>query len=158
MLNITVNGQRHQLDVDPNTPILWVLREELNLLGTKYGCGIAACGICTILVNNEPVRACVLPISEVVDKEILTIEGLASGDKLHPVQQAWLDAAVPECGYCQPGQIMAAVALLNSNPRPDDAAIESAMSGVLCRCGTYQRIKQAIKQVVAMGDKNETDA
>ncbi|MGE0773302.1 MAG: (2Fe-2S)-binding protein [Cyclobacteriaceae bacterium] len=142
--NLNINGKRQQVDVDPSTPMLWVLRDHLNLLGTKFGCGIAQCGACTIHLNGNATRACALPVSAVADQEITTIEGLSeNGD--HPVQQAWLEMDVPQCGYCQAGQIMSAAALLKSNPNPGDEEIESAMNGNICRCGTYVRIKQAIK-------------
>ena len=141
---LDVNGKSHDLEVDPTTPILWVLRDHLNLVGTKYGCGIAACGACTIHLEGTATRSCQLPVSAVGDKKITTIEGLsAPGD--HPVQQAWLEHDVPQCGYCQAGQIMSASALLEANPNPSDAEIESAMDGNICRCGTYTRIKAAIK-------------
>lgn len=133
-----------QVDVDPQTPMLWVLRDHLDLTGTKFGCGIAQCGACTIHLNGAAVRSCQFPVSAVGNNEITTIEGLSKlGD--HPVQQAWLEHDVAQCGYCQAGQIMSATALLNSNPDPSDEAIEGAMSGNICRCGTYIRIKQAIK-------------
>lgn len=142
--NLNINGKKEQVDVDPTTPMLWVLRDHLNLQGTKFGCGIAMCGACTIHVNGIATRACQLPISSVGTNEITTIEGLSeNGD--HPLQQAWLDHDVPQCGYCQAGQIMNAAALLKSNPNPSDEEIESAMNGNICRCGTYVRIKQAIK-------------
>ena len=142
--NLNINGNKEQVDVDPTTPMLWVLRDHLNLQGTKFGCGIAMCGACTIHVNGIATRACQLPISSVGTNEITTIEGLSeNGD--HPLQQAWLDHDVPQCGYCQAGQIMNAAALLKSNPNPSDEEIESAMNGNICRCGTYVRIKQAIK-------------
>lgn len=141
-----VNGSVHQVDVDPDTPILWVLRDHLNLVGTKYGCGIAQCGSCTILLNGIATRACQLQVSMVGNNEILTIEGLSeNGD--HPVQKAWEEEDVPQCGYCQTGQIMSAVSLLKSNPNPSDEEIEMGMSGNICRCGTYIRIKKAIKRV-----------
>jgi aerobic-type carbon monoxide dehydrogenase small subunit (CoxS/CutS family) len=144
IFNINVNRKAHEVDVDPSTPMLWVLRDHLNLQGTKFGCGIAMCGACTIHLNGVATRACQLPVSAVGDKEITTIEGLSeNGD--HPVQQAWLEVDVPQCGYCQAGQIMSAVALLQTNPTPSDEEIETAMNGNLCRCGTYIRIKQAIK-------------
>lgn len=133
-----------QVDVDPSTPMLWVLREHLSLVGTKYGCGIAQCGACTIHLNGTAVRSCQLPVSSVGEQEITTIEGL-SGNGDHPVQKAWLEVDVPQCGYCQAGQIMNAAALLKSNPNPSDAEIDSAMNGNICRCGTYVRIKKAIK-------------
>lgn len=142
--HLTVNGQEHQVDVAPDTPILWVLRDHLNLVGTKYGCGIAQCGACTVHLGGSATRACVLPVSAVGDRAITTIEGLSEeGD--HPVQQAWLEHDVPQCGYCQAGQIMTAAALLEANPNPDDDAIEEAMNGNICRCGTYLRIRAAVK-------------
>ena len=142
--NLNVNGKQHQVDVDPTTPILWVLRDHLDLVGTKYGCGIAQCGSCTIHVNGMATRSCQLPVSAIGTNEITTIEGLSEAAD-HPVQKAWLEVDVPQCGYCQAGQIMSAAALLKSNPNPSDEAIESAMSGNICRCGTYTRIKKAIK-------------
>lgn len=141
---IKVNGKKHQIDVDPSTPILWVLRDHLNLVGTKYGCGIASCGACTINIDGVAARSCSLPVSQVGTKEITTIEGL-SEDGNHPVQKAWLEHDVPQCGYCQAGQIMNAVALLKENPNPEDEEIDAAMNGNICRCGTYTRIKAAIK-------------
>ena len=142
--NISVNNQKYEVDVDEDTPLLWVLRDELNLLGTKYGCGVAQCGACTVHMNGNAMRACILPVSAIGDSKITTIEGLSS-DASHPVQQAWLEHDVAQCGYCQAGQIMAASALLARNNKPDDKAIDEAMSGNLCRCGTYTRIKAAIK-------------
>lgn len=142
--NITINGEKHRLELDPNTPLLWVLRDHLNLPGTKYGCGVGQCGTCTVHLNGSAIRSCLLPISSVADNEITTIEGL-SKDGDHPVQKAWLEHDVPQCGYCQSGQIMSAVALLKNNPRPSDEEIENGMSGNICRCGTYTRIKAAIK-------------
>jgi aerobic-type carbon monoxide dehydrogenase small subunit (CoxS/CutS family) len=142
--NLKVNGQEVAVTVDPSTPLLWVLRDHLNLVGTKYGCGIAACGACTIHLGDVAIRSCQTPISQVGNQPITTIEGLsANGD--HPVQQAWLEHDVPQCGYCQAGQIMNAAAFLKANPNPSDEAIEAAMDGNLCRCGTYTRIKAAIK-------------
>lgn len=141
---IKVNGKKHQIDVDPSTPILWVLRDHLNLVGTKYGCGIASCGACTINIDGVAARSCSLPVSQVGTKEITTIEGL-SEDGNHPVQKAWLEHDVPQCGYCQAGQIMNAVALLKENPNPENEEIDAAMNGNICRCGTYTRIKAAIK-------------
>ncbi|MFZ1455066.1 MAG: (2Fe-2S)-binding protein [Saprospiraceae bacterium] len=141
---LKINGQTHNLDIDPTTPMLWVLRDHLRLTGTKYGCGIALCGACTVHLDGEATRSCILPISAVGDKDITTIEGL-SADAGHPVQQAWLEHDVPQCGYCQAGQIMTAAAFLKDNPNPDDKDIDSALSGNLCRCGTYTRIKAAIK-------------
>jgi len=144
IFNLNINGSKKQVDVDPSTPILWVLRDYLNLTGTKYGCGIAQCGACTIHLNSIAMRSCMLPVSQVGNQEITTIEGLSEkGD--HPVQKAWIEHDVPQCGYCQAGQIMNAAALLKSNPRPKDAEIEAAMNGNICRCGTYTRIKAAIK-------------
>jgi isoquinoline 1-oxidoreductase alpha subunit len=146
--NLTVNGQRHQVDVAPDTPMLWVLRDHLKLVGAKYGCGIAQCGACTIHLDGVAVRSCVLPVSNVGDKAVTTIEGLASGGA-HPVQEAWLDHDVPQCGYCQAGQIMTAAALLQQNPAPSDEDIDRAMQGNICRCGTYLRIRAAIKTAAA---------
>lgn len=141
---ININGKSQNVEVDPSTPILWVLRDHLKLVGTKYGCGIAQCGACTIHLDGTAVRSCQLPVSAVKDKKITTIEGLSeNGD--HPVQKAWLEHDVPQCGYCQAGQIMSATALLNRNPSPSDEEIETAMNGNICRCGTYTRIKAAIK-------------
>jgi isoquinoline 1-oxidoreductase subunit alpha len=143
-INLNINGKQLTVDVDPKTPVLWVLREHLNLVGTKYGCGIAQCGACTIHLEGTAVRSCSLPVSAVANKKITTIEGLSEhGD--HPVQKAWLELDVAQCGYCQTGQIMSAAALLKTNPNPTDAQIETAMSGNICRCGTYLRIKDAIK-------------
>ena len=143
--NITINGKKQTVDVDPGTPLLWVLRDHLKLVGTKYGCGIAQCGACTVHFNGSAVRSCQLPVSSAADNEITTIEGLSeNGD--HPVQQAWLEIDVPQCGYCQAGQIMSASALLQRNPSPSDEEIENAMNGNICRCGTYTRIKAAIKK------------
>lgn len=146
MANFTlqINGKKHEVEVDPSTPILWVLRDHLNLVGTKYGCGIAACGSCTIHLNGVAVRSCQLSVSTIGNQEITTIEGLSeTGD--HPIQKAWLEHDVPQCGYCQAGQIMTAAALIKNNPDPSDEAIEAAMDGNICRCGTYTRIKAAIK-------------
>ena len=141
---LTINGEERDVDVTNDTPLLWVLRDHLDLPGTKFGCGIAQCGACTVHVDGRPVRSCSYPVSSVGNSEVTTIEGL-SEDGDHPVQQAWLEHDVPQCGYCQAGQIMSAAALLNSNPNPSDADIDSAMNGNLCRCGTYLRIKRAIK-------------
>lgn len=142
--NLKVNGKEHQVDVDPSTPILWVLRDHLRQVGTKYGCGISQCGACTIHVSGVALRSCMLPVSQIGNQAVTTIEGLSeNGD--HPLQKAWLEHDVPQCGYCQSGQIMNAAALLNSNPNPTDEEIESAMDGNICRCGTYTRIKAAIK-------------
>lgn len=145
--NLKINRKAYQVDVDPSTPMLWVLREHLKLVGTKYGCGIAQCGACTIHIDGEAVRSCITFVSEVGNKEITTIEGLSeNGD--HPVQKAWLEHDVAQCGYCQPGQIMTAAALLKKNPHPSDPEIEEAMSGNICRCGTYTRIKKAIHTAI----------
>jgi len=142
--NLNVNGKNKRVDVDPATPVLWVLRDHLDLTGTKYGCGMAQCGACTVHLNGTAVRSCQLPVSAVGKQSITTIEGLsATGD--HPVQKAWLEHDVAQCGYCQAGQIMSAASLLKNNPKPTDADIDNAMSGNICRCGTYLRIKEAIK-------------
>jgi aerobic-type carbon monoxide dehydrogenase small subunit (CoxS/CutS family) len=147
---LKVNGVEHSIDVSPDTPLLWVLRDTLSLTGTKYSCGLGLCGACTVLVDGEASRSCVLPVSQAVGHEVTTIEGLsASGD--HPLQQAWLAENVAQCGYCQPGQIMTAAALLARNPHPADADINGAMSGNLCRCGTYQRIRRAIHRAAQAG-------
>jgi len=143
-LTLSVNGKKLEVDVDPDTPVLWVLRDHLHLTGTKFGCGIAQCGACTIHLNGTAMRSCALPVGAVGNQEITTIEGLSEkGD--HPVQKAWLEHDVPQCGYCQAGQIMNAAAFLKDNPQPSEAQIESAMNGNICRCGTYTRIKAAIK-------------
>ncbi len=144
VFNLKINGATKQVDVDPATPVLWVLREHLNMHGTKYGCGVAMCGACTIHLNGTAIRSCQLPVAAVGNKEITTIEGLSTNGE-HPVQKAWLEHDVAQCGYCQTGQIMTAVALLKTNPHPTDAQIEAAMSGNICRCGTYIRIKEAIQ-------------
>jgi len=143
-INLTVNGKRFEVDIDPSTPLLWALRDHLKLVGTKYGCGVAQCGACTVHLNGVAVRSCVLPVSSVGGQEITTIEGL-SPDGSHPLQEAWLEHDVPQCGYCQAGQIMSAAALLAQNRSPSDEEIDQAMSGNICRCGTYTRIHAAIK-------------
>ena len=143
MIMLNVNGKAIEVDVDPETPLLWVLRDTIGLTGTKYGCGMALCGACTVHRAGEPIRSCVTPVSAVGEQPVTTIEGL-SADRSHPVQKAWIELDVPQCGYCQSGQIMSAVALLARTPKPTDADIDSAMSGNLCRCGTYQRIRAAI--------------
>ena len=143
MIRMVVNGRIRQVDVEPEMPLLWVLRDELGVTGPKFGCGIAQCGACTVHVDGEPVRACSLPASAAAGKRIVTLEGLAQGGLLHPVQQAWIEHQVPQCGYCQGGQIMAAVALLRKNPQPSDHDIDEAMTHI-CRCGTYARIRAAI--------------
>jgi isoquinoline 1-oxidoreductase alpha subunit len=142
--NLKINGEIHSVEADSDTPLLWVLRDQINLVGTKYGCGIGQCGSCTVHVNGNPLRSCMLQISQLQGMDIVTIEGL-SKDGDHPVQKAWLEHDVPQCGYCQSGQIMTAAALLKNNPNPTDEDIDAAMDGNLCRCGTYVRIKQAIK-------------
>lgn len=148
MINLTINGEQRQIDADPGTPLLWVIREELSLTGTKFGCGMAQCGACTVHLNGNPIRSCVTPVASAADQEITTIEGLKNQDgTLHPVQQAWIEIQVPQCGYCQSGQIMSAVALLENTPNPTDADIDQAMKGNICRCGTYARVRKAIKQV-----------
>ncbi|MGE0719349.1 MAG: (2Fe-2S)-binding protein [Alphaproteobacteria bacterium] len=149
MITLKVNGRVHEVDVDPDTPLLWVLREQIGLTGTKYGCGVAACGACTVHVDGQPQRSCALPVSAVGDGQVLTIEGL-SPDGSHPVQKAWLAHEVPQCGYCQSGQIMAAVALLKEKPKPTDADIDEAMTNI-CRCGTYQRVRAAIHTAAGNG-------
>ena len=148
-ITINVNGQDHQLDVDPQTPLLWVLRDTLALTGTKFGCGIAACGACTVHLDGQATRTCVLPVQAVVGRKITTIEGL-SADRSHPVQKAWIANEVPQCGYCQSGMIMAASALLAENSNPSDADIDSAITNI-CRCGTYQRVRQAIHDAAGGG-------
>jgi isoquinoline 1-oxidoreductase alpha subunit len=143
MARLTVNGRPHDVDVDADTPLLWVLRDVIGLMGTKYGCGIAQCGACTVHVDGVPARSCSLPLSAAADRQITTIEGLAPNDSLHKVQKAWLDHDVPQCGYCQSGMIMAVAALLAQSPKPTDAEIDAAITNI-CRCGTYQRIRAAI--------------
>jgi isoquinoline 1-oxidoreductase alpha subunit len=147
MATLNINGQTMDIgEIDPSTPLLWVLRDELGLVGTKYGCGIAQCGACTVHLDGAPVRSCQIPVSSLENHQITTIEGLAGADgTLNPVQRAWIEIDVPQCGYCQAGQIMSATALLQNNPNPTDAEIDAAMSGNICRCATYVRIKAAIK-------------
>ena len=154
MITINVNGVEHKLDIAEDTPALWAIREQLGLTGTKFGCGVAQCGACTIHVNGTPIRACVTPIGALQNTEITTIEGIGTSDALHPVQEAWIAEQVPQCGYCQSGQIMSAVALLAQNPNPDDAAIDQAMSGNICRCGMYNRIRTAIKSAAGNATQN----
>lgn len=151
MITIHVNGQQHNISADPDTPLLWVLRDELKLTGSKFSCGIGACGACTVLLNGEPTRSCVLPVSALGDVKVTTIEGL-SKDRSHPVQQAWIEENVPQCGYCQSGMILSAVALLDKTPNPTDAQIDSAMTN-LCRCGTYERVRKAIHKVAEHSNK-----
>jgi len=143
MIVLSINGKAHEVDVEPDTPLLWVLRDTIGLTGTKYGCGIAQCGACTVHLDGVATRSCQVPVGTVGDKPVTTIEALAQNDKLHPVQQAWLDLDVPQCGYCQSGMIMAVAALLKENPNPTDADIDAAITNI-CRCGTYQRIRAAI--------------
>ena len=142
-MRLTINGVNRDLDVDPSTPLLWVLREQAGLTGSKYGCGVGQCGSCTVHIDGKPVRSCTVPASEAVGKKVTTIEGLATGDKLTKVQQAWIDHEVPQCGYCQAGMIMAATALLAEKPNPTDADIDAAMTNI-CRCGTFQEVRAAI--------------
>ena len=142
-IQLVINNNSHQVEIAPDTPLLWVLRDKLNMTGTKYGCGMGLCGACTVHLDGEAVRSCQTPVSSVRSKKITTIEGL-SADNSHPVQQAWIAEQVPQCGYCQPGQIMSAAALLSKTPKPTDDQIDSAMVGNLCRCGMYQRIRRAI--------------
>jgi isoquinoline 1-oxidoreductase subunit alpha len=143
-ITLVINNKKHVLDTDPTMPLLWAVRDIVGLKGSKFGCGIGQCGACTMHVNGQPTRTCVLPVSAAVGKKITTIEGVGSGAALHPIQQAWIEEQVPQCGYCQSGQIMAAVALLKAHPKPTDADIDAAMSGHICRCGTYPRIRKAI--------------
>ena len=146
MVQLTVNGKAQNIDIDPDTPVLWAVREQLGLNGTKFGCGASLCGACTVHIDGEPVRSCVTPLSEAEGKEVTTIEGIAAPDgTLHAVQEAWIKHQVPQCGYCQSGQIMSAVALLKENTDPSDEDIDTAMAGNVCRCGMYTRIKAAIK-------------
>lgn len=147
-ISFELNGQRQAVDIDPKTPLLWVLRDTLNLTGTKYGCGIAACGACTVHIDGEPARACVYPISAIAGKRVTTIEGL-SADLSHPLQKAWIAEQVPQCGYCQSGQIMTAVAFLKKNSSPSPADVDEAMSGNICRCGTQQRMRKAVLRAAA---------
>ena len=149
-ISFELNGQRRSVDVDPKTPLLWVLRDTLNLTGTKYGCGIAACGACTVHIEGEPARACVYPISSVAGKKVCTtIEGLSGGFERHPLQKAWIAEQVPQCGYCQSGQIMTALGLLKKNASPSAADVDEAMSGNICRCGTQQRMRKAVLRAAA---------
>lgn len=152
MIELTVNSEAHSVDVAGDTPLLWVLRDTLGLTGTKYGCGMALCGACTVHIDGAPTRACITPVSSVAGKPITTIEGL-SADRSHPVQQAWLEVDVPQCGYCQSGQIMSAAALLASNPSPTDADIDRAMAGNICRCGTYVRVRTAIHHAAELANE-----
>jgi isoquinoline 1-oxidoreductase alpha subunit len=148
MVRLTVNGKVHDIDADPDTPLLWVLREQLGMTGTKYGCGIAACGSCTVHVDGEAVRSCAMPVSAIADKKVVTIEGLADNGALHRVQQAWIDLDVPQCGYCQAGMIMAVAALLKETPKPTDTQIDEAITNI-CRCGTFPRVRAGIHHAAA---------
>jgi isoquinoline 1-oxidoreductase alpha subunit len=149
-LTLRVNGKSHSLDIDPDTPLVWVLRDHLGLTGTKYSCGISECGACTVLVGGAAERSCTMPVADAVGSEITTIEGLGVTE-LHPLQKAWIEDEVPQCGYCQPGQLMTAAGLLNRNPNPSEEEIVAEMSDVLCRCGTYLRIKKAVAKAVEGG-------
>lgn len=147
MTQLTINGKSYTVDVPPDTPLLWTLRDELGLTGTKFGCGMALCGACTVLIDGQPGRACITSIGAAAGKKIVTIEAIGADQVGKAVQAAWVDQGVPQCGYCQAGQIMSATALLKKNPQPTDADIDAAMAGNICRCGTYGRIRSAIKQV-----------
>ena len=152
-ISFTLNGRSRTVDVPEDMPILWVIRDVVGLTGTKFGCGIAQCGACTVHLDGEPIRSCIIPISAAADKAITTIEGL-SDDRSHPVQRAWIEEDVPQCGYCQSGQIMSAAALLAKNPDPSDEDINSAMSGIICRCGTYVRIRRALHRAAEIGQQS----
>jgi isoquinoline 1-oxidoreductase subunit alpha len=149
LIKLNLNGRDTAVDVDPDTPLLWVLRDTLGLTGTKFGCGMALCGACTVHLDGQPIRSCVTPVSAIGRRRVTTIEGLSS-DRSHPVQRAWIELDVPQCGYCQSGQIMSAAALLAQTPQPTDADIDAAMSGNICRCGTYQRIRAAIHRAATL--------
>ncbi len=155
MITLNVNGKRFNVDVDPATPLLWVIRDSLGLTGTKFGCGMALCGACTVHLDGRAIRSCVSPLSRVEGKHVTTIEGL-SKDRSHPAQRAWIEADVPQCGYCQSGQIMSAAALLQTNPSPNDADIDAALAGNICRCGTYVRIRKAVHRAAELlrGEKS----
>ena len=155
-MKLEVNGNEVEITSEADTPLLWVLRDELNLVGTKFGCGIAQCGACTVHLDGSAIRSCVTPVSAVAGKRIQTIEGQASDRRLSPVQQAWLDTDVAQCGYCQSGQIMAATALLSANPSPSDADIDAAMAGNICRCGTYPRIRKAVHLAAALMSEEQS--
>jgi aerobic-type carbon monoxide dehydrogenase small subunit (CoxS/CutS family) len=152
MAKLSINRKQYETDADPSTLLLWLIRDEFGLTGTKFGCGVAQCGACTVHVDGEPRRSCITPLSAVVGKEITTIEGL-SPDVSHPLQKAWIEKDVPQCGYCQSGQIMAAAGLIKNGKKPTDAEIDQAMTGIICRCGTYNRIKEAIKLAAMNGGK-----
>ena len=162
MIRLSINGVQHDIDVDSTTPLLWVIRDYVGLTGTKFGCGVALCGACTVHLNGAPIRSCVTQAAAAIGQEITTIEGINDGgDGLHPVQQAWIDEQVPQCGYCQSGQIMSATALLEQNTTPSDADIDAAMSGNICRCGTYPRIRRGIRRAAmaidALADEPVSD-
>jgi aerobic-type carbon monoxide dehydrogenase small subunit (CoxS/CutS family) len=150
MITLRVNGETHSLDIEDEMPLLWAIRNEIGLTGTKYGCGIAQCGACTVLMDGKAVRSCLLPAASAQGREITTIEGLSEGGALNKVQEAWVAEDVPQCGYCQSGQVMAATALLNRTPKPDESDIDAAMAGNICRCGTYVRIRRAIRRAAGM--------
>ncbi|MGR8919542.1 MAG: (2Fe-2S)-binding protein [Gammaproteobacteria bacterium] len=157
MTSLTVNGQKVDIDVAEDTPLLWVLRDHLGMTGTKFGCGVAACGACTVLMDGQPVRSCVLPLAAAAGSAVTTIEGLAENGELHPVQQAWIAHQVPQCGYCQSGMILSTVALLNGNPQPSDADIDAGVTNI-CRCGTYPRVRRAIHALAAGGNTSEASS
>jgi len=150
MTSVTINGRRHDLDLPADTPLLWVLRDEVGLTGTKFGCGMALCGACTVHLDGQAIRSCLTPLSAVANKKVTTIEAIEADKVGKAVQTAWIEISVPQCGYCQAGQIMSATALLKRNPKPSDAEIDSAMAGNICRCGTYVRIRSAIKQAASL--------
>jgi isoquinoline 1-oxidoreductase alpha subunit len=156
VISLNINGVQREVEADADMPLLWALRDILQLTGTKYGCGIAQCGACTVHLDGQPIRSCSIPVSAAVGSRITTIEGLAKGEELHPVQKAWIELDVVQCGYCQSGQIMSAVALLETNTNPSDVDIDAAMNGNICRCGTYPRIRAAIKRAAELkrGDKS----
>lgn len=156
-LSLMVNGSERVLDVDADTPLLWVIRDELGLKGTKFGCGLGLCGACTVHLNGDPVRSCSTPVEMAVGKRVTTIEGLTDDGHLHPLQQAWIDQGVPQCGYCQSGQIMSAAHLLETNPSPTRNDVVAAMTGNICRCGTYSRILDAVESVVGTFDPDQTE-
>jgi aerobic-type carbon monoxide dehydrogenase small subunit (CoxS/CutS family) len=149
-ISLNVNGQAHTVEVEPQTPLLWILRDNIGLTGTKFGCGVGQCGACTVHIDGQAARSCTVPASAAVGRKITTIEGLGSNGRVHPVQTAWIEAGVPQCGYCQSGQIMAAAALLARRRNPTDREIDAAMSGNLCRCGTYLRIKQGVRRAASL--------
>jgi isoquinoline 1-oxidoreductase alpha subunit len=151
-MKLNVNGKNHTLDVEPEMPLLWALRDELDIKGPKFGCGVAQCGTCTVLLNGEPVRSCTYPVSGAAGQKVITIEGLADKGRLHAIQQAWIDHQVPQCGYCQGGQMLAAVALLKKKPKPTDEDIDAALTNI-CRCGTYARIRTAIHAAAKKGTR-----